>query len=228
MREFIIDFLKLLSNCILVICFAFSAFLLIINIYHYEDVKFKYDANIEEDARYKDYMKSLAKTDKKMKSVSTTGSKYYQYGRLIGDYYNVCSKKLKDASYNKLTNNDLIGARDIYKFNDEILNDINFSCLVSMPSYIEETSEEVDFEYDPSAMIEITDEKRDLIQDNAKNIIDSGLDNSSYGFSTEIFKGTIYNKNRSDFNLTIKNYTLIASVLEDIADWYALEFGGNN
>lgn len=227
MREFIIDFLKILSNCVLVICFAFSAFLLIINIYHYEDVKYKYDVNIEEDVRYEEYKVSLAKTDKKMKSVSTDGSKYFQYGRVIGDYYDSCSKKINDSSYNNLKD-DNIGIVDIYKFNSEILNDLNLSCLVSISSFIEESSEEVDFKYNPSTMIEIVGDKRDLIQLNAQSLIDSGLANSSYSFSTDVFKGTIYNKNRSDFNLTIKNYTLIASVLEDIADWYVLEFGGNN
>ena len=227
MREFVIDFLKLLSNCVLVICFAFSAFLLIVNIYHYEDVNYKYDANIEEDTRYKEYKESLAKTDKKMKSVSTSGSNYQSYGKLIGDYYNICSKKISDSSYNNLDDND-ISARDIYKLNNEILNTLNLSCLVSISSSIEESSKEANFRYNPSKTLEIVGEKRNLVQLNAQNLIDSGLANSSYGFSTDIFKGTIYNKNRSDFNLTIQNYTLIASILEDIADWYVLEFGGNN
>lgn len=228
MKEFVIDFLKLLSNCVLVICFAFSAFLLIINIYHYEEVNVKYDYNVGEDIRYEEYKKSLAKTNKKIESVSTLDVRYDAYGKVIRDYYNACSKKLDESSYNKLDENAVIGVKDIYNFNYEILNDLNSTCLVSISSFINESSENADFDYDPANTIELVNAKRDLVQENADYLVDSSLGNSSYGFSTDIFKGTIYDKNMSEFNLTIENYTLIASILEDIADWYVLEFGGNN
>lgn len=228
MKEFVLEFLKLLSNCVLVVCFAFSAFLLVTNIYHYEEVNIKYDTNIGEDIRYDEYKKSLAMTNKKMVSVSTLDVNYDSYGKVIRDYYNLCSKELEESSFNKLAQNDVVGVKDIYNLNYEILDTLNRSCLVSISNFVEESSEEVKFDYNPASTIELVNQKADLVQENARNLVDSGLGNSSYGFSTDIFKGTIYDKNMSDFDLTVYNYTLIASILEDIADWYVLEFGGNS
>ena len=227
MKEFVIDFLKVLSNCVLIICFAFSAFLLIINIYHYEEVNLKYDFNIGEDVRYKEYKQKLSKISKRMESVSSLDANYDLYGKVIRDYYNACNKKLNESSYNNLDKDTVVDVQKIYNLNKEILNNLNTTCLVSISSFIEESSEEVNFEYNPGDTIELVNAKRDLVQESAQNLMDSSLGNSAYYFSTDIFKGTIYDKNRSEFNMTVDNYTLIASILEDIADWYVLEFGGN-
>lgn len=228
MKEFVIDFLRLLSNCVLIICFAFAAFLLIINIYHYEEVNIKYNSNISDDVRYIEYNKKLEDVSKKMESVSTLDENYDMYGKVIRDYYNSCSKKLSESSFNNLNNTSVFGASDIYKYNNEILNDINNTCLLVIPTFIEKSLEEVKFDVDPANTIELVESKRSIIQKNADYLVDSSLGNSAYGFSTDIFKGTIYDKNLSEFNLTIENYTLIASILDDLADWYVLEFGGND
>ena len=63
--------------------------------------------------------------------------------------------------------------------------------------------------------------------DNSYYLVDSSLGNSSYSFTTNITKVTIYNKLGKEFGLTLNDYYLVASILDDIADWYVLEYGGN-
>jgi len=228
MKEFIVEFLKLFANCILVVCFAFSSFLLIINIYHFEEVGIKYDSDIAEDIRYTEYKASIDKSTKKINSVSSLDVNYDNYGKVIKDYYTACVNKLNDSSYSKLASNDIVDGKVIYDLNYEVLNELNNVCLISMSSFIKESTETVKFDHNPMSTINLVKEKRNLILRNSDYLIDSGLGNSAYGFSTDIFKGTVYNKTISEFDLTVDNYTMIASVLEDIADWYVLEFGGNN
>lgn len=228
MKEFFIDFLKLFANCILVVCFAFSAFLLVINIYHYEEVNSDYSTDVANDIRFVEYKDSLDEISKKFESVSTLDVNYDNYGKVIKDYYNACSSKLNASNFNNLSSSAIVNTKAIYDLNYDILNNLNNVCLISIPSFINESAKEVKFKNDPKQMIEMVTEKRGIILRNSKYLVDSGLGNSSYGFSTDIFKGTIYNKNINEFNMTIDNYSMIASVLEDIADWYILEFGGNN
>lgn len=225
MKEFIIEFLKLLSNCILVVCFAFAAFLLIINIYHYEEVTLQYNADINTDIRYEKYKKSLAETDKKMKSVSSQND---VYSKVIYDRYTECFNKLSESSYNKFTETNIISGKVVYNLNNEILNNLSSSCLVTIPIYIEESSKKANFKNDYSDTMKIVNSKRDMILSNARYLTKSEIANSSYSFSTEVFKNTIYNKIITEYDMTIDNYTMIASVLEEIADWYVLEFGGNS
>ena len=67
MREFFIDFLKILANSILIIALAFVSFLFIVNIYHYEEVSYQYDVSISTSEKYQNYKKLLNSVDKNIK-----------------------------------------------------------------------------------------------------------------------------------------------------------------
>ena len=73
----------------------------------------------------------------------------------------------------------------------------------------------------------MTETKRKIVIDNADYLIKSGLGNSSYNFSTDSSRNTIYNKTSNELRLTINNYKMIASILDDVANWYVAEYGGN-
>ena len=64
--------------------------------------------------------------------------------------------------------------------------------------------------------------------DNAEYLTDSGLGNSSYNFVTDVTRSTIYNKVSNELDLTIDNYRMIAYLLDDVANWYVSEYGGNS
>ncbi len=117
-----------------------------------------------------------------------------------------------------------INVVDIYNANNKILNDYNNSCLFSLPYNISMMYEDSNV-FDE--VRELTEEKREIIVSNAEYLTKAALGNSSYSFSTNTFRASIYNQTASWYDLTINNYKMIASILDDIADWYVLEFGGN-
>lgn len=227
MKEFILEFLKILTNCVLLICLGFTAFLLIVNFYHSESVKYQYSVDLKNNYDYQQYLKTLDRIDSKMNSVSKSGSDYALYARPIYDYYSNCMKKLKSGTFYELNNGDgLISTMDIYNSNNEIINNYNNICSFAIPYnisnlYGKKSSSFEDIE-------KFSSEKREIIADNARYLTKSGYGNSAYSFATDTFRGTVYNQTVSEFGLTIENYKMIASILEDIADWYVLEFGGNS
>lgn len=226
MNKFFEDFLELLADCILIMCLAFASFLLILNFYHSQDVMHSSVGDFT--VAYGQYKSELAKADKKMKSVNIGGSKYDTTAKPIYNYYNGCRDALEKGSFAKLDGKMDITAKEIYDSNNEILKSYNSMCIFGIPYNITVINKS----YKPSVsfnnIFKRTEEKRNVVIDNADYLVKSGLGNSSYSFSTETSRNTIYDKKTNEYRLTINNYKMIASILNDIADWYVLEFGGNN
>lgn len=224
MKEFMIDFLKVLANSILIIALAFVSFLFIINIYHYNEVSYEYEVNTSNSNKYQDYKKMLTSVDKKMNSVNLDNINYNTTARPIYDYYEGCKAIFDDDSFNKLQEGSKITVVDIYNANNKILNDYNNNCLFAIPYNISMMYENSDTF---NEVRELTEEKREMIISNAEYLTKATLGNSAYSFTTNTFKSSIYNQTASWYDLTVNNYEMMASVLDDIADWYVLEFGGN-
>lgn len=227
MKEFFADFIELLVTSALIICLAFASFLLISNMYHYKEISYKHGVDLE-TTNYKDYKQVLANVDKKMKSVDISNIKYDTTAKPIYAYYQTCVKSLNEGTFNSLEGKNSIGVKDIYDSNNEILKKLNGTCIFGVPYNITVVNKNFKPKVSFNKVFKQTEEKRKLIIDNADYLTKSGLGNSSYNFSTNTSKYTIYNKVSNELNLTINNYRLIASILDDVANWYVSEFGGNN
>lgn len=227
MKEFFTDFLMLLANSVLIICFALMSFLLISNFYHSGEVSYKYYVDLNESADYKNYQKVLKQVDKKMNSVNFNDNSYAVTAKPIYEYYQGCVNALSTGTFSKLDGNTGIGAMDIYNANSEILKVYNNKCIFYISYNIENISKKDNSSLSFDKTKKLVSQKSDLILKNAEYLTDSGLGNSSYGFTTENTRGTIYNKISNELDLTINNYEMIAYLLDDIADWYVAEYGGN-
>lgn len=228
MKEFFTDFLTVLANSIMIICFAFMSFLLLSNFFHYREVTYSYSTDLKENVKYQEYKKVLKNVNKKMNSVDYKDPKYSTTAKPIHDYYEACISSLNKGTFAKLADKDGITALDVYNSNSEILKDYNSSCIFTIPYNISNI-------YGPKivnksfvSVKKITDQKADIIIDNADYLADSGLGNSSYGFVTDVTRSTIYNKVSNELSLTIDNYRMIAYLLDDVANWYVSEYGGNS
>lgn len=226
MRDFFTEFLTILANSVLIICFAFMSFLLLSNFFHYREVSYSYSTDLNENVKYTEYKKLLKSIDKKMDSVDIDNVNYRNTAKPIHDYYEACVKSLGEGTFASLESKGSVSATDIYNANNEILKEYNSVCIFSIPYNISNiygyNKENKSFK----STKEITDQKADIIIDNANYLIDSSLGNSSYGFVTDVTRSTIYNKVENELSLTIDNYRMIAYLLDDVADWYVSEYGG--
>ncbi|MGM9879126.1 MAG: hypothetical protein ACI31R_03795 [Bacilli bacterium] len=228
MKEFVLDFLKLLANSVLIICFALMSFLLISNLFHYREVSYGYSTDLNNDANYNEYKKILKEVDKKMNSVDYKNNQYNNTAKPIYEYYSGCINALNKGSFAKFGEKESITALDVYNANNEILKDYNNSCIFYIPYSISNiySKSKPNVSFDKTK--ELTSQKADIIIDNAEYLTESGLGNSSYSFVTDITRASIYNKVQNELDLTIDNYKMIALLLDDVADWYVDEYGGNS
>ena len=224
MKEFFADFLDLLANCVLVICLAFASFLLIINFYHFRDIR--QSSNMDYSVFYSEYKKELAKVDKKMKSVDISKG-YDTTAKPIFSYYSGCKEALENGTFAKLEGKN-VTAKDIYDANDEILKTYNNKCIFYVPYNITVVNKNFKPKVSFNSTFKRTEEKRNIIIENADYLTKSGLGNSSYSFTTDTSRYTIYNKLSNEYKLTINNYKMMVSILDDVANWYVSEYGGND
>lgn len=227
MKEFFTDFLMLLANSVLLICFALMSFLLISNFYHSGEVSYQYYVDIKEDAEYKEYKKILSDVQKKMDSVDYQGIDAGVTSQPIYQYYKGCVDALNAGTFAKFENQSSVNALDIYKANNEVLKDYNSKCIFyisyNISNFYADKFEKDTFDGTEKSVAQ----KSDVILKNAEYLTESGLGNSSYSFTTDVVRATIYDKIENELDLTINNYKMIAYILDDIADWYVAEFGGN-
>lgn len=228
MKEFIIEFLKILANSILLVCFALCSFLLVLNIFHSKEISYNYSIDLANDFSYNNYKKSLISIDKKMESVNYNIPAYATTAKPIYQYYKSCVDALNGSAFNQFSAKSSINAYDLYKANEEIVSNYSSVCAFNLAYNISIIDKSKNFRNDFDKVMKDVELKRDMVIDNSNYLMTSGLSNSSYGFSTDMFKSSIFNKVSNDFRLTVNNYETIASILEDVADWYVLEFGGNN
>lgn len=226
-KEYFSDFLEMLANCALVICLSFAAFVLISNVYHYKEITYVHNIDVN-DTQYSEYEKMLSNVDKKMKSVNIDNVAYDTTAKPIYSYYESCINSLKDGSFAKLKGKTGITARNVYDANSDILKTYNGTCIFYVPYNISVINKNFKPKKSFKGVYKVTEQKREMIIDNAEYLTKSGLGNSSYSFSTNTSKFTIYNKVYNEFELTVNNYKMIASILDDVANWYVSEYGGNS
>ena len=226
MKDVILEFLKLLSNSVLVLCLAFVSFLLIINLYHYKEIRSVYNTQSISNSDYIEYQELMKTVDKKMKSVN--------YKKIadkkaenVYKYYEICKNQLDNSTFENIGKTNTFDSKIIYDSNYELMNEFGKSCLFSYSFNIAKLyGNKV-----PSGLERVNDyvtEKSSIVVDNANYLIRSGYQNSSYYFTTDVFKLTIADRVRIEYNLTVNNYKTLASSLNDVADWYVSEFGGNS
>lgn len=228
MKDFIVDFLKLFANCILIICLALASFLLILNVFHSKELSYSYNIDVKSDVSYSNYKKSLNRIAKKMNSVNYNSVQYSTTAKPIYEYYARCIKTLNDGYFDKFDTKTSVNGYDIYIANKEVKNTYANECSFSIANNISHMSESKMFNNKFDDVMKNAMEKRNIVIDNSDYLVNSSLANSSYYFYTDMFRAGVFNQIYSDYNLTVNNYELIASTLDEIADWYVLEFGGNN
>lgn len=228
MKKFFAELLELLSNCILIVCLSFAAFLFILNFYHYKEISHLEFFEEGSKVQYNEYKRMLAKVDKKMNKVNYNNVSYGSTAKPIYEYYKACVNSLNSGTFAQLDKKDSISVQDIYNSNDDILKNYNNSCIFYIPYNITVISKNYNLKVPFESVFKNTETKRKMVIDNANYLVKSGLGNSSYSFTTEVSRMGIYNKNLNEFRLTINNYKLMASILDDVANWYVAEFGGNS
>lgn len=228
MKSVVKEFLELMGYCVLVVCFLFASFLLLMNVYHYKELNKVDNRSLGSEERYLAVKDIISSVENNVSLVKFTDSSNAANGaKLIKDGFDSCINYMKNSSFYKLSEKTYITEKDIYDANKEMYNTLNNKCLFFIPYYIESANNTygvgTSYEKELKDEVEFQKDKVSLYSD---FLFNKSLGNSAYKYSTSITTSTIYNDLNKSVNLTIANYEDLARTVEKISLWYVEEFGG--
>ncbi len=215
------EFCDLFGNCLCIISLMLSSYLILINVYHQQEISAKYYVNINTNSNYTKFKSKITDLEKLQKK-SSSSTKYNINEKLSLNIYQaqlqLCVSKIKESKYYNIDKNE-ISEKDIYDYNDELASILINACLFS-PDY--ELTQSLS-NYTPSFNYSLTGDilsiKSELTY-YTEYIRDSLLDNSSYYYTTTVTRTSIYNEIEKYFDLNYNNYNNLLYNLEKMTNWY--------
>ena len=224
-KEMLNEFSSLFADSLCIICIFLSGFLILINIYHYQEISYKINNEYINSEEYKANKNNIMILKEKINNISdnkVSQSDYFIFSQ-TKIKLNACLETLENSSFYTM-NIDKIGLLDLYNFNNELTNNLQYKCLFEIDYTISNGIEEYNSSLDYDLTEEVENVRNDIMfyGDYLKNQL---LANGSYYYSTENSKVSIYNDTLSYYNLITHNYNKLANETDKLANWFLEEFG---
>lgn len=228
MKNVFKDFCKLFGGSITVMTLMLGSFLLIINLYHTQELNNRYEFNTDNVANFntfKDNVKSLEQRLDGVNINNLTGDTKFAAESIKGMILKGINV-IKESPVYQLNGMSSVGYKELYRYNDylydEICNDAYFYSSYNIKEYVKEHSKNLDFD----KVNEIFDNRRDSLLFNINYVNQELESNGSYFYVTAFTRRAIYNKIASNFNYIVGNYVNVTDDMDLLVDWYVESFGG--
>lgn len=209
--DFFKQYLKIMNYSLIGIIFSFASFYLILNLFHFIEVRKEYNADFKNNALVLSIDDTLEEVNKNIPLIKSDNYK---------THFDNCIKAFNSDSYNNLKTSNKINIKDVYKlvndynnlivdkcFNDNMYFILN-SDIKSIKNNIDLIKLNLNFIYTDTYYL-----KKDL------------LSNSNYSFNTILnSKDTV----KDSFDEIMNSYNRAAKLLLYLSDLSKMEVGVSN
>ena len=230
MKDYFKEIFELFANCLMILTLALSAHLLLSNVYHYLEVNRQYIYNINDSKEYTSFKTSVDTIENNINKINVDEIRN-QKRRLVALTYNArmkqCIEKIKQTDFYNI-NKTSFTVEDVYNYNRELNKTVQPYCILIIQTEVEDAITKYGVNINS-----YNDINKDLIRKREELSIDVArlenrlLFNSSYFWTTDTVRNTIYNYTSDVFFTNLSNYSRLTSVIEESSVWYVNEFGGN-
>lgn len=230
MKDYFKEIFELFANCLMVLTLALSAHLLLSNVYHYIEVNKSYNYNLNESKTYISFKENVKEIENNINKVDVDNIKDINRRMTALTYKSKteqCLNEIKTSDFYNLEKNSFKPA-DIYDYNKTFSSKINSYCTLLLEAEVTDAINKYNIKvngYD--AVKNNLIRARDDLSTDALRLENRLLFNSSYFWTTDTVRNTIYNYTSDVFFTNLSNYSRLTSVIEESSVWYVNEFGGN-
>ena len=230
MKDYFKEIFELFANCLMILTLALSAHLLLSNVYHYIEVNKSYNYNLNESKTYISFKENVKEIENNINKVDVDNIKDINRRMTALTYKSKteqCLNEIKTSDFYKLKKNSFKPA-DIYDYNKTFSSKINSYCTLLLEAEVTDAINKYNIKvngYD--AVKNNLIRARDDLSTDALRLENRLLFNSSYFWTTDTVRNTIYNYTSDVFFTNLSNYSRLTSVIEESSVWYVNEFGGN-
>lgn len=230
MKDYFKEIFELFANCLMILTLALSAHLLLSNVYHYIEVNKSYNYNLNESKTYISFKENVKEIENNINKVDVDNIKDINRRMTALTYKSKteqCLNEIKTSDFYNLEKNSFKPA-DIYDYNKTFSSKINSYCTLLLEVEVTDAINKYNIKvngYD--AVKNNLIRARDDLSTDALRLENRLLFNSSYFWTTDTVRNTIYNYTSDVFFTNLSNYSRLTSVIEESSVWYVNEFGGN-
>ena len=230
MKDYFKEIFELFANCLMILTLALSAHLLLSNVYHYIEVNKSYNYNLNESKTYISFKENVKEIENNINKVDVDNIKDINRRMTALTYKSKteqCLNEIKTSDFYNLEKNSFKPA-DIYDYNKTFSSKINSYCTLLLEAEVTDAINKYNIKvngYD--AVKNNLIRARDDLSTDALRLENRLLFNSSYFWTTDTVRNTIYNYTSDVFITNLSNYSRLTSVIEESSIWYVNEFGGN-
>lgn len=230
MKDYFREIFELFANCLMILTLALSAHLLLSNVYHYIEVNKSYNYNLNESKTYISFKENVKEIENNINKVDVDNIKDINRRMTALTYKSKteqCLNEIKTSVFYNLEKNSFKPA-DIYDYNKTFSSKINSYCTLLLEAEVTDAINKYNIKvngYD--AVKNNLIRARDDLSTDALRLENRLLFNSSYFWTTDTVRNTIYNYTSDVFFTNLSNYSRLTSVIEESSVWYVNEFGGN-
>lgn len=230
MKDYFKEIFELFANCLMILTLALSAHLLLSNVYHYIEVNKSYNYNLNESKTYISFKENVKEIENNINKVDVDNIKDINRRMTALTYKSKteqCLNEIKISDFYNLEKNSFKPA-DIYNYNKTFSSKINSYCTLLLEAEVTDAINKYNIKvngYD--AVKNNLIRARDDLSTDALRLENRLLFNSSYFWTTDTVRNTIYNYTSDVFFTNLSNYSRLTSVIEESSIWYVNEFGGN-
>ena len=227
MKRFIKEYLKVISYAALGLIFIVASFYLVMNYYHYEELKRPLYIS-SGDINYLNYQEKLNEISNNLNEFrsknSTNDNLKTMYNKLL-----TCQTVLQsDGTLANLPVNTYFNSHDIYELGSKFQTDVLNVCWALHLSYL--TEEEVALEFQDVAPYVTS--SINTIHNQVNFALAEIQNNSSYFYTTNITSSTIRNYLSADYTMISNAYNEFADIILNLSETINKEIepisGGNN
>lgn len=228
--NFLKQYIKIINYALMGLVFGFASFYILINAYHYLEIRKDYNANFDSQPlviKFQDKIKNVKNNISKFNANTYKGRISTNQMVVISSNLNTCIDSFNNSTIASMKGKNKISIIDVYNLRESYENDILSNCIVnslywtttlttdSFASEFIVNNRQMMSLYVNTLLGQTSYLKKDLIN------------NSSYFYNTSIASASIKNNTKDGFYEVLDSYNKAASFVEFISEWFRDEVEGN-
>lgn len=222
MMEMFRQYFKIIGNTLVGIAFGFACFYIILNLYHYSEIRRTVSYEGSSNAvmvRINNKISMINTNISSFNPSSYRGSLTYNEASKLKNKFNTCVKEINNETFNEIKNKNVIDIRDVYNLRESYENNVASKCLVN--EFVWLTN--LDSSYQNQELVKNKDLYTMIYNDllsETDYVKRDLMSNSNYYFSTDISLLTGKNLTRDSFYQVLSSYDKALDFILELSEWY--------
>jgi len=223
------QYIKVVNYILMGIVFGFSSFYILINCYHYLEIRKDYYMDFASQSAISDIDKRINVINQNISNFNLNnynGDISKNQMMIIYQSLNSCINSFNNSKYMNIKGKEKISIIDVYDLRESYENDILSSCIINNLywfSEVEDDSLNSNYLVNNKEMIKLY---IDVLLDETSYLKKDLLNNSSYYFNTSV-ASSLKDNTKDGFYEVVGAYNKALDFVEFISNWFNNEMEGN-